>query len=137
MYQVSRASVPAFAAAWVAEARIQSAATVKEVDYKRTPVLEVDDVTFLVIAKDGTDPDAPARRQRVRERHLEEIKPAVAGGTVQLGGAILDEAGEMIGSALLLEAESEEAARAFLEADIYSKAGVWQDFEIYPFRRAV
>lgn len=94
-------------------------------------------MTFLVIARDGTDADAPARRQGVREQHLREIGPAVADGRVQLGGAILDEAGTMIGSALLLEADSQAAARALLEGDIYFKAGVWQTFEIYPFRRAV
>lgn len=94
-------------------------------------------MTFFVLAHDGTDPDAPARRQRVRKQHLAEIQTAVADGTIQLGGAILGEAGEMVGSALLLEAESTEAVRAVLENDVYFKTGVWQRFEIYPFKRAV
>lgn len=94
-------------------------------------------MTFFVLAHDGTDPDAPARRQRVRQQHLTEIQAVVASGTVQLGGAILGEAGEMVGSALLLEAESSEAVRAILENDVYFKTGVWQRFEVYPFRRAV
>ncbi|ADI13153.1 YciI family protein [Truepera radiovictrix] len=94
-------------------------------------------MTFLVIAKDGTDPDAPARRQRARQRHLDEIRPAVDAGRVRLGGALLDGAGTMIGSALLLEAPSLEAARELLENDVYFKEGVWQQLEIYPFRRAV
>jgi uncharacterized protein YciI len=94
-------------------------------------------MTFLVIAKDGTDPDAPARRQRVRQRHLDEIRAAVDAGHVRLGGAILDDAGTMIGSALLLEAPSQEAARELLENDIYFKEGVWQQLHIYPFKRAV
>lgn len=94
-------------------------------------------MTFLVIARDGTDADAPARRQRVREQHLEAIRPAVEDGRVHLGGALLDEAGTMVGSAMLLEADSQETARALLEEDIYFKAGVWQTLDIYPFRRAV
>lgn len=92
---------------------------------------------FLVIAKDGTDADAPARRQRVREAHLEGAHALAASGVLQLGGALLDPGGGMIGSALVVEAEDESALRAVLEADVYHRAGVWRSFEIYPFRRAV
>lgn len=91
---------------------------------------------YLVIAKDGTDPDAPARRARVREQHLKEVRPLVEEGRVRLGGALLDE-GRMVGSALIVAADSEAEARALLERDIYSRAGVWRDVSIYPFRRAV
>jgi uncharacterized protein len=91
---------------------------------------------YLVIAKDGTDPDAPERRARVREQHLKEVRPLVEAGRVRLGGALLYEE-RMIGSALLVEAESEAEVRALLEQDIYSREGVWQDVEVYPFRRAV
>jgi uncharacterized protein len=92
---------------------------------------------FLVIAKDGTDAEAPARRQRVREAHLEGARALAATGVLQVGGAILDPNGGMIGSALVVEAEDEAALRSVLEADVYRRAGVWQSFEIYPFRRAV
>jgi uncharacterized protein len=92
---------------------------------------------FMVIAKDGTDPDAPARRQAVREAHLAGAKELAAAGRLLLGGPLLDDAGGMIGSALLLEAEDASAARAILDADIYTRTGVWQTFEIHPFRRAV
>ena len=92
---------------------------------------------FLVIAKDGTDPDAPARRQRVREAHLEGARAIAAEGTLQLGGAILDEAGAMIGSALLVEAEDAAAVRALVEADVYHRSGVWRTYEVHPFKRAV
>jgi uncharacterized protein YciI len=94
-------------------------------------------MTYLVIAWDGRDPEAPQRRQAVREQHLQEIQPAVDGGVVQLGGALLDGEGNMIGSALIVEAASREELDALLQQDIYSRAGVWQAFEIYPFRRAV
>lgn len=92
---------------------------------------------FLVLAHDGRDPDAPARRKRVREAHLEGVRPLAEAGTLQLGGAYLDDAGEMAGSALLLEAEDEAAVRALLEADVYHREGVWRRYEIYPFVRAV
>jgi uncharacterized protein YciI len=94
-------------------------------------------VTFLVIARDGEGTEAKARRQAVRERHLDEIKPAVADGTVQLGGALLGDDGEPIGSALIVAAESREALETFLKNDVYSQAGVWLSFDIFPFKRAV
>ncbi|MFO8149654.1 MAG: YciI family protein [Trueperaceae bacterium] len=92
---------------------------------------------FLVIAKDGTDADAPARRQRVRERHLEGARALAESGALQVGGALLDGQGAMIGSALLVEAEDEAATRRLLEADVYHREGVWRSYEIYPFKRAV
>lgn len=92
---------------------------------------------YIVLAHDGTDPEAPARRQRVRERHLEAAAPAVASGMLQLGGAILDADGGMIGSMLMVEAESEADVRAFVERDVYTREGVWRSVSIYPFKRAV
>ena len=54
-----------------------------------------------------------------------------------LGGAILDSAGNPTGSALVAEFGTREALTTFLHADIYTREGVWESFEIYPFRRAV
>ena len=92
---------------------------------------------FVVIAKDGNDPQALQRRLAVREQHLQGIQPAAQSGMLQVGGAILDADGKMVGSMLLVDAESESEVRTFLDNDIYSQAQVWQSFEIYPFRRAV
>lgn len=94
-------------------------------------------MTFLVIAKDGSDQDAPQRRQTVREQHLAGVKDAVESGLLKVGGAILDDNDAMIGSALVVEVESREALETYLQNDIYTKSGVWQNFEIYPFKRAV
>jgi uncharacterized protein len=92
---------------------------------------------YLVIAKDGTDADAPARRQAVRERHLEGARALAERGVVQVGGALLDAEGGMIGSALLVEAADEAEVRSLLDADVYAREGVWRSYEVYPFRRAV
>lgn len=92
---------------------------------------------FLVLAHDGTDPDAPARRQRVREAHLEGARELAASGALQLGGALLDDRGTMVGSALLVEADDEAALRALLDADVYHRGGVWRRYEVYPFKRAI
>lgn len=42
---------------------------------------------YLVIAKDGTDPEASARRQKVRAKHLGKVQPVVDSGFLLLGGA--------------------------------------------------
>lgn len=91
---------------------------------------------YLVIAKDALDAEAPARRKRVRPIHLEELRPLVDDGRAKVGGAILSEEGEAVGSALLLEADSEASLRDLLERDVYSREGVWGEFEIYPFKQA-
>lgn len=58
---------------------------------------------FLMLAYDGTDADAPARRRAARQAHFEHIKPMVDKREICAGGAILDDNGTMIGSALFVE----------------------------------
>lgn len=92
---------------------------------------------FLILAHDADDEGAPGRRAAVRERHLAEVRPLVESGKLQVGGAFLDDEGTMRGSMLLLEAEDEAEARSVLRDDVYAREGVWERFEIWPFKRAV
>ena len=92
-------------------------------------------MTFFIVAKDA--PDASARRQRVRGQHLRELEPHVKAKRILVGGAILDDEGSVIGSGLVAEFGSRESLDEFLQSDIYTREGVWESFEIYPFRRAV
>ena len=92
---------------------------------------------FLVTAKDGTDDDAIERRKRVRPTHLEAIAPLVEDGHVLVGGAILNEDGDMIGSMLLVEFPDRSGVDAWLERDPYVTGDVWRDIDVRPFRAAV
>ena len=92
---------------------------------------------FSVIARDGTDAEAPARRQAARDQHLTELQPHVDSGVIQFGGAFLDETGTMRGSILVLDLPDRPAVSEWLNNDIYTRSGVWQDFEVAEFRRAV
>jgi uncharacterized protein len=92
---------------------------------------------FLVVARDGTDNEAIERRRRVRPSHLEGIAPLVEAGNVLVGGAILNEADDMIGSMLLVDFPDRAAVDAWLEADPYVTGEVWQEIEVSPFRSAV
>jgi uncharacterized protein YciI len=92
---------------------------------------------FLVTAKDGTDDDAVERRKRVRPTHLEAIAPLVEDGHVLVGGAILNDDGDMIGSMLLVEFPDRSGVDAWLERDPYVTGDVWRDIDVRPFRAAV
>ena len=92
---------------------------------------------FFVLAYDGTDPDAPARRAAARPAHLEGVRPRVERGEIIVGGAILDDAGAMIGSVVLAEFPSRADLDAWLARDPYVTEGVWQRIEVKPFRLAV
>jgi uncharacterized protein YciI len=95
------------------------------------------DMQFLVIAKDGTDEGALERRQRTRPSHLESIGPLVDAGNVLVGGAILNDSGDMIGSMVLVEFPDRTDVDAWIARDPYVTDGVWRDIEITPFRTAV
>lgn len=91
---------------------------------------------FLVIARDGTDADAMDRRLAARPAHIERARKEYANGTLLMGGAILDEHDQMIGSSLYVEIESREALEDWLAQDPYTKGKVWQDFEVHVMRIA-
>ena len=69
---------------------------------------------FVIIARDGTDPEAPTRRQAVRPAHLEGIRRFVERGNILIGGAILDEVGNMVGSVLVADFPTREELDAWL-----------------------
>ncbi len=71
-------------------------------------------------------------RMATREAHL-----AYAGsfsGKIKLGGPMLNEAGEMAGSIIFMEADDIETARAFSANDPYKLAGLFERVDITAFR---
>lgn len=92
---------------------------------------------YLVVAYDGTDPEASARRQAARPAHMEEVQALKQEGRMILGGALLDDEGRMIGSACVVDFPTRAELDAWLERDPYATGNVWQKIEVTPFRRAV
>ncbi|WP_240048222.1 YciI family protein [Crenalkalicoccus roseus] len=91
----------------------------------------------VIVAMDGRDPEAPARRLAVREAHLARVRPMAADGTLAMGGAILDEAGErMIGSIAVTAHATDAAAREWMAGDPYVTGGVWREITLYGTRFA-
>ena len=91
---------------------------------------------FLLVAYDGTDPEALERRMKVRPDHLEKIAILKKKGNFLLGGAILDENEKMIGSMIVYEFPNRSALDENLENEPYITGGVWQKIEIRPYRLA-
>ena len=79
-------------------------------------------------------PDGLEARMGAREAHLAYVRES---GIVKLAGPFLGEAGEMAGSLLIIEAADLAAARAFVAADPYGKAGVFQSVDVRPFRLSI
>ena len=91
---------------------------------------------FLLTAYDGTDAEAPGRRLKVRGDHLEKIAGLKRKGEVLFGGAILNEAGNMIGSMVVYEFPDRQSLDKRLKEEPYITGGVWEKIEIQPFRLA-
>lgn len=91
---------------------------------------------FLLIAYDGTDPEALNRRLKVREEHLEKIGRLKKDGEFMFGGAILDESGKMIGSMIVYDFPDRQSLDISLKDEPYINEGVWEKIEIQPFRIA-
>ena len=91
---------------------------------------------WLVIARDGIDAEAPARRQQHRPAHLENAARLQAAGHLLIGGALLDEAGQMVGSAAVAQFDTRAELDTWLRTDPYVTGGVWQQIEVTPYRVA-
>jgi uncharacterized protein len=89
---------------------------------------------FLLIAYDGTDDQAPARRQLVRERHLASIEALKKEGKALYGAALLNEKQEMAGSVVIYQFPTREEFDAYLEEEPYVTGNVWQRIEVRPCR---
>jgi uncharacterized protein YciI len=91
---------------------------------------------FLLIAYDGTDEGALERRMKVREDHLNKVAGLKKVGEFLFGGAILDDAGKMIGSMIVYEFPDRQSLDAMLKEEPYITGDVWRKVDIQPFRHA-
>lgn len=67
-----------------------------------------------------------------RQAHLEWA--AQDDSQIKMGGPLLDNDGNPIGSLLIIEAASPEALREYLEKDPYAQAGVFEQVTFVPYR---
>jgi uncharacterized protein YciI len=83
---------------------------------------------FVLIGRDH--PHDLARRLQHRPAHLEAVRILDASGRVRHGGPLKNDRGEIIGSLLIFEADSLEAAKKLVAADPYVVGGVFASYEV-------
>lgn len=82
---------------------------------------------FVVIAYDYKDKNALQRRLAVREEHLKFAEESFKSGKWHFASALLDNDGNMNGSIIACEYESETDLRElWLDKEIYVKGNVWE-----------
>jgi uncharacterized protein len=91
---------------------------------------------YVIIAQDGTDDEALNRRMKVREGHLAGAKKLKENDNFVIGGAMLNDAGNMAGSVMIVQFETEEDFQHWYDSEPYITNGVWQKIEVKPFRVA-
>lgn len=86
----------------------------------------------FILAYDYKDKDALSRRMNVREKHIELIISLKAQGKILYGAAILDDSGQMIGSAIISNFASRAELDNYLKIEPYITGQVWETIEIKP-----
>ena len=81
---------------------------------------------FMIKAYDGEG--MLEKRMAVRPRHLEGMK--ALGKRIICAGGLLDDAGRMKGSALVLDFPDRAALDAYLKNEPYVVEGVWEKIEV-------
>src|SRR5437867_215731 len=92
---------------------------------------------YLITAYDYKDEGALQRRMDVRPHHLDKVRELKANGNYVVGGAILNDAGQMIGSSMVVQFDSDEALDAWKNSDPYTLQKVWETVDVKPFKQAI
>lgn len=87
---------------------------------------------IALIARDKTG--ALETRKANRDAHLAYID---ATGVVNQAGPLLDDAGQMIGSLVILDVADMVAAQSWADNDPYAKAGLFDSVQLIPWKRVI
>lgn len=87
---------------------------------------------FIVIGRDGTDEGALERRMAARDAHLKVCADSVASGNQLIGAAMMDDAGKMNGSVMVMNFDSRADLDAWLAREPYVSGKVWDRVEVIP-----
>ncbi len=79
-------------------------------------------------------PNALQTRVENRAAHLEHIR---ASGVVEQAGPFIDAAGQMCGSLVILTVDTRAEAQAWVDADPYGLAGLFQSVMIQEWKRVI
>ena len=86
---------------------------------------------FVLIGLDGTDSGAPARRQAVRQDHINRGDELLASGNLWYGAALLNDDGSMKGSMYVVDFPSEIQLHEWLKTEPYVVGEVWKEITVH------
>lgn len=92
-------------------------------------------MTWLILAFDGTDAEAPARRIAARDAHIAHTTAAARDARLLLGLPLHDENARSLGSLMVIGGDR-AALDSYLAAEPFAQQGVWPRIEAHPFRIA-
>jgi uncharacterized protein YciI len=87
---------------------------------------------FIITGHDGSDNKALERRMSVREEHMRGVAEMVKQKKLLYAAAMLDDAGAMIGSTMIVDFESRDALDQYLQTEPYVTGKVWQKIDVKP-----
>jgi uncharacterized protein YciI len=87
-------------------------------------------IQFMIVAYDGTDSGAAARRQSAKDAHVALGKRMITSGNILFSTAILNDDEETVGSMRVMQFESRSQLDDWLEREPYVTDRVWQKVEI-------
>lgn len=85
---------------------------------------------FFAVCTDK--PDSVALRMATRPTHLEFL--AEQASAFPIAGPFVNDAGDPIGSMLVVQADDKAAAEALLARDPYAQAGLFASVDVHPWR---
>jgi len=83
---------------------------------------------YAFIGRDG--PSGPELRKHHRPAHLAGIRALAESGRVRFAGPLRDDGGAPIGSLVLFEADTLDAAREIGAADPYVVEGIFESWQV-------
>ena len=89
---------------------------------------------YLVLANDANDAEAQARRMAHRADHIKVMDASRESGKCRFGAAMLDDAGTMCGSAIVLDLPDMAAVEEWMKVEPYVQGRVWGDVRVIPLK---
>jgi uncharacterized protein len=94
-------------------------------------------IQFNIYALDHTDSEGLNRRMAARPAHLTGVKNLRDNGNYVIGAALLDDAGKMIGSNMIVQFDTEAAFYEYMKTEPYVTGVVWGNITVRKTRVAV
>jgi hypothetical protein len=91
-------------------------------------------VHFLVLAWDAPGEESVAKRDAARSSHSASIRELWEQGHVVLGAGILDDAGVVRGSLVVVDYPSRDEVDGYLATEPFVTNAVWERVEVHPLR---